>query len=83
MDGKGEIFVFDSRDPMYWVVWTGSCRGSSEKHCMYFGIPEIRNLTLFINTSGYQDSMLHMFERFRNETDPTGLEMDKVIVFGF
>ena len=62
LDGKGEIF--DSRDGMYWVVWSGSCRGSSEKHCTYFGIPEIRNLTFLMNTSGYQDSMLHMVGRF-------------------
>ena len=83
LDGKGEIF--DSRDGMYWVVWSGSCRGSSEDGCARFGIPEIRNLTLFINTSGYQDSMLHMFERFQNVTDPTGLELDKdkIIIFGF
>ena len=85
LDGKGEIF--DSRDGLYWVVWTGSCGGSSEDGCTYFGIPEMRNLTLFINTSRfrYQESMLHMFERFGNETDPTGIELDKdkIIVFGF
>ena len=35
LDSKGEIF--DSRDGMYWVVWSGSCRGSSEDGCARFG----------------------------------------------
>ena len=95
VDGEGEIGLglderghWDSGTGMYWFVWTGSCRGSSEDSCAYFGIPEIRNLTLAFNTNPwwrYQDFMFHILGRFRNETDLTGLEVDidKVRIFGF
>ena len=94
VDGEGEIGLgldergnWDSGNGMYWVDWTGSCWGSSEDTCAYFGIPEIRNLTLMINLSPgwYQHSMFRMFGRFGNETDTTGLELDvdKITVFGF
>ena len=95
VDGEGEIGLglderghWDSGTGMYWFVWTGSCRGNSEDSCAYFGIPEIRNLTLAFNTTPwwrYQDFMFHILGRFRNETDLTGLEVDidKVRIFGF
>jgi len=94
VDGEGEIGLgldergnWDSGTGTYWIVWAGSCWGSNEDTCAYFGIPEIRNLTLMINLSPYwyEHSMFHIIGRFRNETDTTGLELDigKVAVFGF
>ena len=80
----GEI-RFDGHQVPYFLTSEQSCRGRYEETCSRFGLAEVRNLTVRIDAQDLAETMLRAIWRFKNDTQPTGIEVDvdKFAVFGF
>ena len=80
----GEI-RFDGHQVPYFFTSEQRCRGRYEETCTRFGLAEMRNVTIRIDAQDMAQAMLRVLWRFKNDTEPTGVEVDvdKFAVFGF
>ena len=78
-------FRFDGHQIPYFFTSEQRCLGRYEETCTRFGLAEVRNLTVRVDAQDLAETMLRANWRFKNDTQPTGIEVDadKFAVFGF